>query len=150
MTELTNNCDIATSRGEWKSWLKLQHSGNEDHGIRSHHFMADNGETVTDFIFSGSKITVNGDCSHEIKRHLLLGRKAYDNHSQYIKKQKHHFADKSLYSQSSGFSSSYAQMWKLDHKEGWALKNWLIGKAPEARKDWGQEKKGVTEDEMVG
>ena len=38
--------------------------------------MADNGETVTDFIFSGSKITVNGDCSHEIKRHLLLGRKA--------------------------------------------------------------------------
>ena len=38
--------------------------------------MADNGETVTDFIFLGSKITVNGDCSHEIKRHLLLGRKA--------------------------------------------------------------------------
>ena len=47
--------------------------------------MADNGETVTDFIFSGSKITVNGDCSHEIKRHLLLGRKAVTNLDRILK-----------------------------------------------------------------
>ena len=67
---------------EWKSWFKTQHSENEDHGIWSHHFMA-NGwetvETVTDFSFGGSKITADGDCSHEIKRHLLLGSKAVTN-----------------------------------------------------------------------
>ena len=60
------------------SWLKTQRSKNEDHGIQSHHFMA-NGETVetvSDFIFLGSKITADGDCSHEIKSCLLLGRKA--------------------------------------------------------------------------
>ena len=51
-------------------------SESEDHGIWSHHFMANIGETmetVTDFIFLGSKITADGDCSHEIKRCLLLG-----------------------------------------------------------------------------
>ena len=62
---------------------KAQHSENKDHGIWSHHFTAKNGETietVRDFIFSfGSKITANGDCRHEIKRCLLLGRKAMTN-----------------------------------------------------------------------
>ena len=65
-----------------KSWLKAQHSENEDHGIWSHHFMGNNGETVEtvpDFIFGGSKVTADGDCSHEIKRHLLLGRKVMTN-----------------------------------------------------------------------
>ena len=64
-----------------KSWLKTQHSKNKDHGIWSHHFMANREiiETVTDFIFLGSKITADGDCSHEIKRCLLLGRKAMTN-----------------------------------------------------------------------
>ena len=55
---------------------------NEDHGIWSHHFMANrwgNMETMADFIFGGSKITVDGDCSHEIKRRLLLGRKVMTN-----------------------------------------------------------------------
>ena len=69
-------------RGEWKSWLKTQHSKNEDHGIWSHHFMAierETVETVSDFILRGSKITADGDCSHEIKRCLLLGRKAMTN-----------------------------------------------------------------------
>ena len=52
-------------------------------------------ETVTDFIFLGSKITADGDCSQEIKRHLLLGRKAmYDQPRQHIKKQRHYFANK--------------------------------------------------------
>ena len=62
-----------------KYWLKTQHSKNKDHGIWSHHFMAKRWgkmETLTGFIFLGSKITVDGDCSHEIKRCLLLGRKA--------------------------------------------------------------------------
>ena len=52
-------------------------------------------ESVTDFIFLGSKITADGNCSHEIKRCLLLGRK-YDKPKQCIKKQRHHFADKGL------------------------------------------------------
>ena len=55
-------------------------------------------ETMTDFIFLGSKITADGDCSHEIKRHLLLGRKNYDKPRQHIKKQRHYFADKGPYS----------------------------------------------------
>ena len=59
-----------------------------------------NGETVADFIFGGSKITADGDCSHEIKRHLLLGRKAMTHleSRQHIKKQKYYFADKGPYS----------------------------------------------------
>ena len=65
------------------------------------------GEAMTDFIFLGSKITADGDCSHEIKRRLLLGRKSYDKPRQHIKKQTHYFADKVLSSQSYGFSSSH-------------------------------------------
>ena len=65
-----------------KVGLKAQHSENEDHGIWSHHFMEIDGETVetvSDFILGGSKITADGDCSHEIKRRLLLGRKVMTN-----------------------------------------------------------------------
>ena len=68
------------------------------------------GETVTDFIFWGSKITVGGDCSHKIKRHLLLGRKLCDHRRQHIKKQRHYFANKGLSSQSYGFSTSHVWM----------------------------------------
>ena len=57
-------------------------------------------ETGTDFIFLGSKITVDSDCSHEIKRHLAPWKKSYDQPRQHIKKQRHHLADKGLYSQS--------------------------------------------------
>jgi len=58
-------------------------------------------ETVTDFVFLGSRITVDSDCTHEIKTHLLLGKKAMTNlDSVFIKKQSHHFAEKCLYSQS--------------------------------------------------
>ena len=77
-------------------------------------------ETVTDFVFSGSKITADGDCSHEIKRGLLLERKAITNldsvlkgrHQprQYTEKQRHYLADKSPSSQSYGFSSSHVWM----------------------------------------
>ena len=136
-------------------------------------------------------------------RHLLLGRKAMTN-LQHIQKQRHHFANKGLSSQSFGFFSSHVQMWQLDHKEGWASKNlcfrtvvlektlespwdskeiksvnpkgnqpwifigrtdtkaealilwppdmksWLFAKDPDAGKNWRQEEKGMTEDEMVG
>jgi len=75
-------------------------------------------ETVTDFIFLGSKITVGGDCSHEIRRCLLLGRKAMTNLDKRIKKQSCHSADKGPSSQSYGFSSSHVWMYVLDHKEG--------------------------------
>ena len=64
-------------------------------------------ETVTDFIFLGSKIIADDDCTHEIKRCLLLERKVYDQSRQHIKKQRHYFANKSLYGQSYGFSSSH-------------------------------------------
>ena len=74
-------------------------------------------ETVVDFIFLGSKITADGNCSHEIKGCLLLGRKAMTNLDN-ILKQKHQFSDKGTYSQSYGFSSSDVWMWELDHKEG--------------------------------
>ena len=63
-------------------------------------------ETVSDFIFGGSKITANGDFCHEIKRCLLLGRKAMTN-LEHIKKQRHYFANKGPSSQGYGFSSSH-------------------------------------------
>ena len=78
-------------------------------------------ETVTDFIFLGSKITADGDCSHEIKRRLLLERKAMTNLDSILKSR-----DKGLFSQSYGFSSIHVWMWELDHKEGWVLKNVLF------------------------
>ena len=61
------------------------------------------GETVSDFIFGGSKITANGDCSHEIKRRLLLGRKVMTNLKQHIKKQRHYFVNKGPSGQGYGF-----------------------------------------------
>ena len=81
-------------------------------------------ETVSDFTFLGSKITMDSDCSHEIKRCLLLERKIYDKPRQHIKKQRHQFANNSPSSQRYGFSSSHVWMWELDHKESWAPKKW--------------------------
>ena len=66
--------------------------------------------------FWGSKITADGDCSHEIKRRLLLGR-SYDQSRQHIKKQRHYFADKGPSRQSYGFSSGYVWMRELDYEE---------------------------------
>ena len=81
-------------------------------------------ETVTDFILGGSKITANGNCSHEIERRLLLGRKALTNLDSILKSRDITLPTK--VSQSYGFSSSHAWMWDLDHKEGLALKNWCF------------------------
>ena len=71
-----------SERGEWKSWLKAHHSENWDHGIWSYHFMGNrsgNSGSSVRLYFLGSKITADGDCSHEIKRRLLLGRKVMNN-----------------------------------------------------------------------
>ena len=159
-------------------------------------------ETVTNFIFLGSKITSECDCSLDIKRCLPLGSKAMINLDRIL--QRHYFADKGLSSQIYGFSGSHVWMWELDYKESWVLKNWcfwtvmlektlecaldskeikpvnpkrnlswiyigrtdaeaeapvlwppdmknwLIWKDSDAGKDWGQEEKGTTEDEMAG
>ena len=161
------------------------------------------GKTVADFSFGGSKITADGDCSNETKRHLLLGRKVMTNLVS-ILKSRDIIANKGPSSQGYGFSSGHVWMWELDCEEGWAPKNWcfwtvvlentlespldcreiqpvhpkgdqswvfigmtdaeaetpilwppqvkswLIGKDPDAGKDWGWEEKGTTEDEMVG
>ena len=66
--------------------------------------------TVADFILGGSKITADGDHSHEIKRCLLLGRKVNDQPRQHIKKQRHYFANRDPSSQDYGFSSSHVWM----------------------------------------
>ena len=159
-------------------------------------------ETMRDFNFLGSKITADGDCSREIKRCLLLGRKAMTNLDNILRSRD--ITDKGLSSQSYGFSSSHVCMWELDHKQSWAPKNWCFwavvlektlenpldckeikpvhpkanqswiftgrtdaeaetpilwppdvkswhtGKDPGTGKDWRQEEKGTTEDEMVG
>ena len=74
------------------------------------------GQTVSDFILGGSKITAEGDCSHEIKRRLLLGRKAMTNPDS-ILKNRDITANKSMSSQSYGLPSSHVWMCELDHKE---------------------------------
>ena len=161
-------------------------------------------ETVADFIFSDSKITVDGDSSREIKRCLLLGRKAMTNPDSVLKSRDITLPSKVCLVKILVFPFvMYRSMWELDHKEGWVLKNWyfwtvvlekalespldskikpvspkgnqlwmfigrtdaeaeapilwppdsksqLIWKDPDARKDWGQEEKETTEDEMVG
>ena len=73
--------------------------------------------------FLGSKITADGDCSHEIRRCLLLGRKVMTN-LESILKSRHYFANKGPSSQSYGFSSGHICMWELDYRESWAPKNW--------------------------
>ena len=155
-----------------------------------------------DTIFWGSKITADGDCSHEIKRRLLL-KKSYDQPRQHIEKLRHYFANKGPSSQSYVFlvvmygceswTIKKAECWKIDAFELWCwrktlespldykiqpvnpkenqswifigktdadtetlilwppdAKNWLIWKDSDAGKDWRQEEKGTTEDEMVG
>ena len=81
---------------------------------------------VRDLTFGDSKITADGDCSHEIKRYLLLGRKAMTKPRQYVKKQRHYFANTGPSSQSFDFPSSHVQMWELDCKKSWMPKYWCF------------------------
>ena len=79
---------------------------------------------MTDFLFLGSKITVDGDCSHEIRRQLLLGRKAMTNLDSVLKSRD--IASKSPYSQGYGLLSGHIQLWELDRKEGRMPNNWCL------------------------
>ena len=93
-----------------------------------YHFMANRwGNNVNSdrLYFLGFQITVDSDCSHKIKD-FAPWKKSYDKSRQHTKKQRHYFSDKGPYSQSYGFFSSPVQMWGLDHKEDWALKNWCF------------------------
>ena len=83
-------------------------------------------ETVTGFTFLGSKVTSGGDCSHEIKIWLLLGKKVMTNLDSFFQKQRHYFANKGPSRQGYDFSISHVWMWELDCKESWALKNWCF------------------------
>ena len=74
-------------------------------------------ETVADFIFLGSKISADGDCSHEIKRCLLLGRKVMTNLDSILKKQRHYFASKGPSRQGYVFTNSHVWMLDLEYKE---------------------------------
>ena len=95
-------------------------------------------ETESYFIFLGSKITVDKDCTYEIKRHFLLGRNlSFVSHT----KVWHHFANKGPSSQGYGFSSGHVWMWELDCEESWAPKNWcfwtvVLEKILESPLDW--------------
>ena len=107
--------------------------------------MRENVETVSDFTVLGSKITADGDCSHKIKRHFFLGRIAKTKLDSVLKKQRHHFADKSPYSQSYDFPCSHVRrrQWHptpvlLPGKShGWRS---LVGCSP-----WGREESDTTE-----
>ena len=97
--------------------------------MQSHHFMAnkwgksENSDRL--YIFLPSKITADGDYSHEIKRHLLLGRKAVTNLDSVLKSRHITLPNKGPYSKTYGFSSQ-VRMWELDHKEGWVPNNWCF------------------------
>ena len=95
-----NGMDLTEAEDIKKRWQ--YHTTWPASPITSWQIVGETMETVTDFILEGSKITADGDCSHEIKRHLPLGRKA----RQHIKKQRHYIANKGPSSQSLAFSSS--------------------------------------------
>ena len=83
-------------------------------------------ETVTDFIFLGSKMTADGDCSHEIKTCLLLGRKVMTNLDSILKSRHIALPTKVHLLKALVFSSSHVWLWELDYKESWAPKNWYF------------------------
>ena len=90
--------------------------------ITSWQIEEENVEAVTHFLFLGSKITADGDCSHAIRRQFLPSRKSMTNLDSALKS-KHYFADRGPYSQGYGLSSSHVQLWELDHKES---RCWII------------------------
>ena len=118
-----------SERGEWKSWLKTQHSKTKimaSGSIISSQIDGETMETETNFILGSSKITADGDWSHEIKRRLLLGRKPMTNLGSILKSRDINLPTKGSSSKSYGFSSGHVWMWELDYKESWAPKNWCF------------------------
>ena len=116
-----------SERGEWKNWLKAQHSENEHHGIWPHHFMVNrwvNSGNSSWVYFLGSKITAMVIAAMKL-RHLLLGRKVMTNLDS-ILTSRYYFANKGPATQGYGFSSSHVWMWKLYCEESWVPKNWFF------------------------
>ena len=197
---------MKSERRQWKSWLKTQHWENWDHVIQFYHFMTNRwGNNGNDdrLFFLGSKITADGDSSHEIKRCLLLGRKAMTNLDSILKSRDITLPTKVSLDKAmvfpvvmygyEGWTIKKAEHLRIDafelvlektlespwdHKEiqpvhpkgdqSWIFigrtdieaetlilwppdaKSWLIWNDPDAGKDWGQEEKGATKDEMIG
>ena len=83
-------------------------------------------ETVKDFILGGSKITADGDCSHEIKRPFLLGRKAMTNLDSILKSGDITLPTNVRLVKAMVFPVVDVWIWELDYKESWALKNWCF------------------------
>ena len=111
---------------EWKTWLKAQHSKNKDHGIRSHHFMANrwrNNGNNDRLYFLGLKNHCRLWLQPWNQKTLAPWKKNYDKP---IKKQRHYFANKGLSSHSYGFSNNHVWMRELDHKESWVPNNWCF------------------------
>ena len=94
--------------------------------ITSGQIVGETMETVTDFIFLGSQTTADGDYSHEIKRHLLCGRKVMTNLDSILKSRDITLPTNFHLVKAMVFSSSHVWMWKLDYKESWVLKNWCF------------------------
>ena len=117
-----------SEREEWKSWLKTQHSENEDHCIWFHHFMAyswgNNGNS--EWLFWGAPKSLQMvTAAIKLKDACSLEGKPWPP-KQHIKRQRHYFVNKGLSSQSYGFSCGHIWMWELDYKESWVQKNWCF------------------------
>ena len=112
-----------SERGEWKSWLKTKIMPSSP--ITSWQIDGETVETVADFIFQGSKITVDSDCSHEIKRHLLLGRKVLTNLDSILKSRDITLPTKVHLVKAMVFPVVMYGC-ELDCEESWALKNWCF------------------------
>ena len=117
-------------RGEWKSWFKTQHSKKTNimasGPITSWQIDGEKVETATDLIFLGSKITVDSDCSKEIKRHLLLRRKAVTNLDSILKNRDITLPTKVCLVKAMVFPVVIYWMWEVYCKWGWVLKNWCF------------------------
>ena len=119
----------ASERGEWKSWLKIQHSEAKimaSGPITSWQIHGERMEIVTDFIFWDSKITPDGGCSHEIKRCLLLGSKVRSKLESILKCRDITLLTKVHLVKAMVFPVVMLWMWELDYKESWAPKNWCF------------------------
>ena len=112
-----------------KAGLKLNIQKNKDHGIQSHHFMANrwrnNGNKWQTLVFWAPKSLQMVTAAMKL-RHFAPWKKSYDQPTQHFKKQNHYFADKRPSSQSYGFSNSHVRMWELDYEESWVPKNWCF------------------------
>ena len=114
-----------SGRGEWKCWPKLNIQKINIMVSSAITSLQTDGETVAELISWDSKITADGDCSHEIERHLLLGKKVMTNLDSIVKSRDSNVvANKGPSSQGYGFSSSHVWMWELDCEESWTPKNW--------------------------